>query len=147
MRNTRVSVSIAAGIVACWVAVALIGCGGGGGTPTPTGGTITGTVVDAATGVGLGGVLVEVGNLLNPGVTSSFVAAASSTSVTPGGTFTISGIPVGSYSYIRVTPVPALGFPTQPLVVLSPPITLATGATVPLSGPILIRDEPPAPSG
>lgn len=130
--SSRLVAAVAMAIVGAW---ALSGCGGGGGGAVVTGGSIVGTTIDAATGLGLGNVQISV-------VTTSGVRSALST--TPAGQFTIKGVPAGRYTLLTVTPDPTLyGAPRTVAV----DVVVTEGGTTSLSGPILILDDdPPSPA-
>jgi hypothetical protein len=130
--SSRLVAAVAMAIVGAW---ALSGCGGGGGGAVVTGGSIVGTTIDAATGLGLGNVQISV-------VTTSGVRSALST--TPLGQFTIKGVPAGRYTLLTVTPDATLyGAPRTVAVDL----VVTEGGTTSLSGPILILDDdPPSPA-
>jgi hypothetical protein len=111
----------------------LLGGCGGDDKPAPVRGSITGTTLDGISGLEIGGVRVEV---QSGGV---FYGA---TSAYPGGQFRIAGVPDGSYTALRVTPVADIYGGVRTITV-QPPIAITSAANVSLPAPILIVESPP----
>ena len=138
MRAIRELLVPVVALLAVAVVVGLTGCGGGNNAaPAATGGAVTGRCIDARTGLGLGGVLVQ--------VMVGATAVAHGTSTTPNGDFTVASVPPGNYAVLRVTPDPTVfGAPRN--IALSPAIAVVDGVATPLPGVILVLDDvPPDP--
>jgi hypothetical protein len=112
--------------------ILLSGCGGDD-EPAVVGGSISGTTLDGISGLEIGGVRVEVqlGGVYY-GATSAY----------PGGQFTITGVPDGTYAALRVTPVADI-YGGVRTVTVQPPIAVTNEANVALPAPILIVETPP----
>ena len=140
MRSINVTPALAAVIIGLVAAsVMLAGCSSndddGQGV---TGGTVTGSTIAATEQVGLGGVLIAIGNLNGQG---QFEVVTTAISTSPNGDFALVGVPAGTYRILRVTPSPQI-WPQQDVNVL---ITVADGQLITL-GPILVFDDlPPSP--
>jgi len=124
-------------IAALTVSVLMTGCGGDDANPYADTGTVTGQTVDATSGLGLGGVTVQIGNMVG----GQFVAAATGLSTTPLGQYEIKGVPVGAYTVLYVIPVAAIGPPNATAI----NVTVQEGQNVPLGPVLIIDDVPPDP--
>lgn len=133
LKMARMSALVAA-LAAVLAAGSLLGgCGGGDDGPDTTGGSISGRTLDGISGLEIGGVYIEV---------QSGGAWYGATSAYPGGQFTITGVPAGSYSALRVTPMADV-YGGVRIVTVQPPVYVATDASVSLPAPILIVEAPP----
>ncbi len=121
----------AALVVIAVAAIAVAGCGGGseGSGFGPSTGNISGSLVHAGSGLGLGGITISAG-----GVTTTTDAS---------GNFTLSGVPVGQQT-VAINPNPDRD------LVLPPPadaivVQVSDGQTSTLPDPVLLIDGPDAP--
>lgn len=132
LKMARMSALVAA-MAAVLAAISLLGGCGGDDEPAVTGGSISGRTLDGISGLEIGGVYVEVQSAGN---------WYGATSVYPGGQFTITGVPSGSYSSLRVTPISDI-YGGVRTVTVQPPIYVATNANVSLPAPIIVVEAPP----
>ncbi|HEY3397151.1 MAG TPA: hypothetical protein VGM19_05760 [Armatimonadota bacterium] len=122
-----------AGLVAAVLALVLLilvsGCGGGGGTnPNTTG--VSGQIVDAASGLGIGNVTVRIGG-------------KTGLSTTPDGDFLVSGMSPGRYQVVIVPGAMFVAVPGPPVYV-----DVVQGHLTTLPGVLFVVDstvQPPAP--
>lgn len=130
MRLTRCAGWAAIAVVAI-AAITVVGCGGGGGGGQVNTGSITGTIVHAGTGLGLGGITVAAG-----GITTTTGAD---------GRFTLNNVPVGQ-RVVTIT-IPAdrgLVLPPMPGNI---EVVVRDGQTTDMGLPILLVDDtPPVPN-
>ena len=112
-------------VAICVAAVLVTGCGGGGGPATT--GTVTGTVVEIASGSGISGAEVEIGG-------------RSATSTSPAGAFSVAGLPPGTQLITVTLPSPYVLASSTPMY-----CTVVAGQVTVLPGPIYISNESPPP--
>lgn len=137
MGSARLTYLTAAMVAAMALSVLIAGCGGDDANPNANKGSVSGRTVDGTSGLGLGGVTVQIGNLIG----GNFVAAATAVSTTPDGDYEIEGVPVGQYTVLRVAPVAAIG--PERLVAVN--ATVTEGGTVYLGSVLVLDDVPPGP--
>lgn len=128
-----------AGVLAVALVPALVGgCNSSDGDDEPEGGSISGRTYDAISGLGLGGVTVEV-------VTARGIVAT--TSIAPSGAFVLTGLPAGTYTSLHIIPDPnVFGAGSDFDVAIN--VTVYEGSSYDLPGNILVVDEnPPDPVG
>ncbi len=136
-RAASVPILVAGVLALAFLPVLVGGCNSSDGDDGPQGGSISGRMYDAVSGLGLGGVTVEI-------VTVNGVVSASS--VAPSGNFVLSGLPAGTYNTIHVIPDPnVFGAGSDFYVNIN--VTVSPGSSYDLPGNILVVDGmPPDPA-